>query len=89
MTDSDLCSNKPCVICTSYSSDPFIVKKWDDASFSKVAADGNAIFAAGYDQSKAYGNKEAVKLLIGTLSVLLVDGEEQWFRTTFTKQANI
>jgi hypothetical protein len=41
------------------SSDPFVVKKWDNASFSKVAAAGNAIFAAGYDQSKAYGNKES------------------------------
>ena len=41
------------------SSDLFVVKEWDDASFSKVAAEGNAIFAAGYDQSKAYGNKES------------------------------
>lgn len=41
------------------SSDPFIVKKWDETSFSQIAAAGNAIFAAGYDQSKAYGNKES------------------------------
>ena len=40
------------------SSDQFVVKNWDNASFEKVAAAGNAIFAAGYDQSKAYGNKE-------------------------------
>ena len=41
------------------SSDLFVVKEWDDASFGKVAAEGNAIFAAGYDQSKAYGNQES------------------------------
>ena len=41
------------------SSDPFVVKKWDDASFKKVAAAGNTIFTNGYDQSKAYGNKES------------------------------
>lgn len=41
------------------SSKPFIVKDWDNASFEKVAASGNKIFSNGYDQSKAYSNKES------------------------------
>jgi hypothetical protein len=41
------------------SSVPFVVKKWDKASFEKVDAKGNADFADGYDQSKAFGNVES------------------------------
>lgn len=38
---------------------PFRVKNWDKESFEKVAAEGNDIFSKGYDQSKAYSNKES------------------------------
>lgn len=41
------------------SSDDFIVKEWDEESFDKVAASGNKIFTDGYDQSKAFSNKES------------------------------
>lgn len=41
------------------SSDDFIVKEWDEESFGKVAASGNKIFTDGYDQSKAFSNKES------------------------------
>ena len=41
------------------SSDDFIVKEWDKESFDKVAASGNKIFTDGYDQSKAFSNKES------------------------------
>ena len=42
----------------SNSSDEFIAKEWDTESFEKVAAAGNKIFTEGYNQSKAYSNKE-------------------------------
>lgn len=38
---------------------PFVVKNWDKESFEKVEAEGNADFSDGYDQSKAFGNKES------------------------------
>ena len=41
------------------SATPFNVKNWDKESFEKVAAEGNDIFSKGYDQSKAYSNKES------------------------------
>lgn len=41
------------------SATPFSVKNWDKESFEKVAAEGNDIFSKGYDQSKAYSNKES------------------------------
>ena len=41
------------------SAKPFSVKNWDDESFEQVAAAGNNIFSKGYDQSKAYSNKES------------------------------
>ena len=41
------------------SAKPFSVKNWDDVSFEQVAAAGNNIFSKGYDQSKAYSNKES------------------------------
>ena len=41
------------------SAKPFSVKNWDKESFEKVAAAGNDIFSKGYDQSKAYSNKES------------------------------
>ena len=41
------------------SATPFSVKNWDEESFANVAAAGNDIFSKGYDQSKAYSNKES------------------------------
>jgi len=41
------------------SSKPFKVKNWDKASFAKVEKAGNIDFSNGYDQSKAFGNKES------------------------------
>lgn len=41
------------------SAKPFKVKKWDMPSFLKVEKAGNLDFSDGYDQSKAYGNKES------------------------------
>ncbi len=41
------------------SSKPFMVKNWDKESFSKVAEAGNKAFSNGYDQSKAFSNKES------------------------------
>lgn len=41
------------------SAKPFSVKSWDEESFARVAAAGNDIFSKGYDQSKAYSNKES------------------------------
>lgn len=41
------------------SSKPFVVKKWDMTSFLAVDKAGNLDFADGYDQSKAFGNKES------------------------------
>jgi len=38
---------------------PFVPKKWDMASFKKVDSAGNADFADGYDQSKAFGNVDS------------------------------
>jgi len=41
------------------SAKPFEVKKWDMESFAKVEEAGNIDFSDGYDQSKAFGNKES------------------------------
>ncbi|GGZ82867.1 DUF1214 domain-containing protein [Algibacter mikhailovii] len=41
------------------STKPFVVKNWDKASFEKVEKAGNIDFSDGYDQSKAFGNKES------------------------------
>ena len=38
---------------------PFEVKEWDMASFSATDKAGNIDFSDGYDQSKAFGNKES------------------------------
>lgn len=38
---------------------PFKVKEWDMASFSTTDKAGNIDFSDGYDQSKAFGNKES------------------------------
>ena len=47
------------LVAEANSSKPFVVKKWDQDSFNKVAEAGNKIFSNGYDQSKAYSNKES------------------------------
>ena len=47
------------LIAEANSTKPFSVKNWDEESFEKVAAAGNEIFSKGYDQSKAYSNKES------------------------------
>ena len=47
------------LVAETNSSKPFFVKNWDDNSFKKVAESGNKIFSNGYDQSKAYSNKES------------------------------
>lgn len=41
------------------SAKPFVVKNWDMESFAKVEEAGNLDFSDGYDQSKAFGNKES------------------------------
>lgn len=41
------------------SAKPFIVKKWDMKSFQEVDKLGNLDFSDGYDQSKAFGNKDS------------------------------
>jgi len=41
------------------SAEPFQVLEWDMASFHAVDKAGNADFSDGYDQSKAFGNKES------------------------------
>lgn len=41
------------------SNKPFVVKNWDKDSFAKVEKAGNMDFSDGYDQSKAFGNKES------------------------------
>lgn len=38
---------------------PFAVKDWDMESFAKIEEAGNLDFSDGYDQSKAFGNKES------------------------------
>ncbi|PMJ91746.1 DUF1214 domain-containing protein [Vibrio sp. 10N.261.55.A7] len=38
---------------------PFEVKEWDMTSFKSVDKAGNIDFSNGYDQSKAFGNKES------------------------------
>ncbi|WP_373951943.1 DUF1254 domain-containing protein [Vibrio pomeroyi] len=38
---------------------PFVVKEWDMASFKATDGAGNIDFSDGYDQSKAFGNKES------------------------------
>lgn len=41
------------------SAKPFEVKKWDMKSFKEIDEAGNLDFSDGYDQSKAFGNKES------------------------------
>lgn len=41
------------------SANPFIIKEWDMKSFEEVDKAGNLDFGDGYDQSKAFGNKES------------------------------
>lgn len=41
------------------SAKPFVVKNWDKESFAKTEEAGNLDFSDGYDQSKAFGNKES------------------------------
>ena len=41
------------------SAKPFVVKNWDKESFAKIEEAGNLDFSDGYDQSKAFGNKES------------------------------
>jgi hypothetical protein len=41
------------------SAKPFVVKEWDMESFHAVDKAGNIDFSDGYDQSKAFGNKES------------------------------
>lgn len=38
---------------------PFEVKEWDMVSFKEIDKAGNIDFSNGYDQSKAFGNKES------------------------------
>jgi len=47
------------LVAEANSAKAFNVKDWDTDSFSKVAEAGNKIFSNGYDQSKAYSNKES------------------------------
>ena len=47
------------LVAEANSSKEFVVKDWDDDSFSKIAEAGNKIFSNGYDQSKAYSNIES------------------------------
>jgi len=37
----------------------FVVKNWDKESFAEIEEAGNLDFSDGYDQSKAFGNKES------------------------------
>jgi len=41
------------------SANPFVAKKWDMGTFKAVDKAGNIDFNDGYDQSKAFGNKES------------------------------
>jgi len=41
------------------SAKPYVVKNWDKESFEKTEEAGNIDFSDGYDQSKAFGNKES------------------------------
>jgi len=41
------------------SAEPFELREWDMASFHAVDKAGNIDFSNGYDQSKAFGNKES------------------------------
>ena len=43
------------------SAKPYVVKKYDMESFHAVDSAGNLDFSDGYDQSKAFGNKESVR----------------------------
>jgi hypothetical protein len=47
------------VIINSPSAVPYVKKKWDMSTFEEIDAAGNADFADGYDQSKAFSNIEA------------------------------
>lgn len=47
------------LVAETNSSKQFVVKNWDNKSFAKVAESGNKIFSNGYDQSKAYSNRES------------------------------
>lgn len=47
------------LVIESNSSKPFKLQEWDKASFAKVDKAGNLDFSDGYDQAKAFGNKES------------------------------
>ncbi len=54
--DGDIRNN---LVIEAGSAKPFKVKKWDMESFKAVDKAGNIDFGDGYDQSKAFGNKES------------------------------
>lgn len=47
------------LVIESSSAKPFVLKNWDMESFKAVDKAGNLDFGDGYDQSKAFGNKES------------------------------
>ncbi|RJG47431.1 DUF1254 domain-containing protein [Motilimonas pumila] len=47
------------LVIESNSSKPFKLQEWDKASFAEVDKAGNLDFSDGYDQAKAFGNKES------------------------------
>ena len=47
------------LIVETQGNDPFVMKKWDMESFKNLEEAGNTEFIKGYDQSKAFGNKES------------------------------
>lgn len=47
------------LIVEAESEKPFVMKEWDMESFKKMDEAGNLEFSKGYDQSKAFGNKES------------------------------
>jgi hypothetical protein len=54
--DGDIREN---LVIEAGSANPFIVKKWDMETFEAIDKAGNIDFSDGYDQSKAFGNKES------------------------------
>jgi hypothetical protein len=54
--DGDLRQN---LVIEAGSAKPFVVKEWDMESFHAVDKAGNLDFSDGYDQAKAFGNKES------------------------------
>ncbi|AZQ64614.1 DUF1254 domain-containing protein [Flammeovirga pectinis] len=54
--DGDIREN---LVIKAGSAKPFKLKKWDMKSFKAIDKAGNLDFSDGYDQSKAFGNKES------------------------------